>query len=80
MSCQSRLWFLLPAVSSEGILNVGSVLPSDGQTGYVARIGDDAPETRVSQRIACVPSLLGDVFHVKAGELKRTGVLQGLSK
>jgi hypothetical protein len=78
--CRAGLWFVLPAVSSEGTLNSGPVLPSDGQIEDVAPIGDDTRDTRASQRVSYIPWFLVDVLHVKATELKRTGVLQGLSE
>jgi hypothetical protein len=77
---RDRLRFLLPAVSSEGTVNIGPVLPSDRQKGDVAPVGDDARQTRVSQRVFYIWWLLVDVLHVKAAELKRTGVVQGLSE
>jgi hypothetical protein len=44
----------------------------------MAVIGDDALETRNFQRIAGIGWFWVDVLHVKAAELKRVGVLQGL--
>jgi hypothetical protein len=37
-----RLWFVMLTVSSEWTMNIGPVLLSDRETGYVTRIGDDA--------------------------------------
>jgi hypothetical protein len=57
---------------------MGPGLPSDHPSGNGVLIGDDARETRVSQRVTCIPWLLVDVLPMKAAELKRTGVLPSL--
>jgi hypothetical protein len=73
--CRATRWFLMPAVSAEGTLNIRPVFSSDHPTRYEAPIGEDARETRASQIVACIPWFPGDALHVKAVAVKITGVL-----
>jgi hypothetical protein len=70
---RARIWFFVPAVSSEGTLDIRPVL-------LLTVSQDNAGQTRVSDKVVCISWFSVDVLHMKAAELKRTGILQGLSE